>query len=244
MELKVTNLRKTFLGSDGEPSFTLDVPEITFAPKKVTFLMGANGSGKSVFLRLLAGDLMPDRDAVILTQNSKRWEAHDKWTAIVRQRAEDNLALDLTVRENLAVRESNLPFFQRFVPLKRDGRFDGLFLQHPNLFRKLDQPCRNLSGGQKQTLAFIAAALHNYALLALDEFLAATDQTTSVALRKMARYYALAGPAVVLIVSHDVQMALEDGDRVIVLQQGKVTADFLRNSPRWCRTELEGLLSS
>jgi ABC-type sulfate/molybdate transport systems ATPase subunit len=78
MELKVTNARKTFRGSDGEPSFSLDVPQIAFATGKLTFLMGANGSGKSVFVRLLAGDLMPDRHSVVLEQNSKTWKAHEK----------------------------------------------------------------------------------------------------------------------------------------------------------------------
>jgi len=73
--------------------------------------------------------------------------------------------------------------------------------------------------------------------------LAATDQTTGLVLRKMARYYTLAGPAVVLVVSHDIQIALEDADRIIVLQQGKISADVLRDSQRWSRGELEKLLS-
>ena len=242
MELKVSNVRKTFRGSDGEPTFSLDIPEVSFMPAKLTFLMGANGSGKSVFLRLLAGDLMPDHDEIILNQDGKSWEADKKWTAIVRQMAEDNLALDLTVRENLAIRQSSLSILDRFVPLKTDGRFDGLLAQHPKLAQKLDQPCRNLSGGQKQTLAFLAAASHNHAILALDEFLAATDQTTGLALRKMVKNYAVAGPAVVLVISHDLHVAMEDADRILVLQQGRLMADVARDSKSWSRTYLESLL--
>jgi ABC-type uncharacterized transport system ATPase component len=242
MELSVKNARKTFRGSDGEPSFSLDVPEISFALGKLTFLMGANGSGKSVFLRLLTGDLMPDDGSVILKATGRSWCADRKWTAIVRQKAEDNLALDLTVRENLAVRELSSSAFGRFLPLKKDDRFDGLLLQHSELARKVDQPCRNLSGGQKQTLAFIAATSHNHALLALDEFLAATDHATSVTLRKMTKDYAFLGQAAVLVVSHDMQIALEEADRIIVLKQGKLTADFVRDSKNWSREELKKLL--
>ena len=185
---------------------------------------------------------MPDDDSVVLTANGNSWRADRKWTAIVRQKAEENLALDLTVRENLAIRESGIPVLKRFVPLKKDDRFIGLLMQHPKLTQKLDQPCRNLSGGQKQTLAFVAAASHNQAVLALDEFLAATDQTTSVALRNMAKYYALAGPAAVLVVSHDMQIALEDADRIIVLQQGRLAADLARDSKSWSKADLEKLL--
>lgn len=242
MELKVTNVRKTFRGSDGEPDFSLDVPEISFPLGKVVFIMGHNGSGKSVFLRLLAGDLMPDYDSVNMRLDKRKWKAHEKHTAIVRQKAEDNLALELTVGENLIIHESGLSVSERFFPLKKKLRFEALLRQHHELMRKLDQPCRNLSGGQKQTLAFVAAASDNNALLALDEFLAATDQATSATLREMAKHYAVSGPTAVLIISHDVQIALEDADRIVVLKQGRLVADFGRDSTYWEEQELSNFL--
>jgi ABC-type multidrug transport system ATPase subunit len=203
--------------------------------------MGPNGSGKSVFLRLLAGDLRPDRGVVTAGKMGNR-DHMQRWAAIVRQKAEENLALELTIGENLLARQSDLSISQRLFPSKGKCNIEKVLEGHPELIRKFDQQCRNLSGGQKQTLAFLAAASQNHILLALDEFLAATDQTTRTTLRKMARNYATAHQAAVIIASHDTEIALEDADRIIVLKQGKLKGELARNTENWNSAELKRLL--
>lgn len=241
MELTVSNVRKTFKGTDGEPDFSLAIGNISLGLGKITFIMGPNGSGKSVFLRLLAGDLKPDHGVVAVDRmvNGKDMQ---RWAAIVRQKAEENLALDLTIGENLVARRSDLSTLERFWPLKARKQVGKVLDGQPELIRKFDQQCRNLSGGQKQTLAFLAAASQNHILLALDEFLAATDQATGTTLRKMARDYAVAHKAAVLIVSHDIDVALEDADRIIVLKEGKLDGELERDSGQWNRAELSSRL--
>ena len=165
-----------------------------------------------------------------------------RWATIVRQKAEENLALDLTIGENLIAREADLSILERVFPLKGKGQVEKVLDGYPELIRKFNQQCRNLSGGQKQTLAFLAAASQNHILLALDEFLAATDQTTRATLRKMARTDAIAHQAAVLIASHDIEIALEDADRIIVLQQGKLKGELARNTEYWNSAELKRLL--
>jgi ABC-type uncharacterized transport system ATPase component len=241
MELTVCNIRKTFKGTDGEPDFSLDLADISLGLGKITYVMGPNGSGKSVFLRLLAGDLRPDRGVVTAGQTDNS-DYVQKWAAIVRQKAEENLALELTIGENLLARQSDLSFSQRLFPSKEKCDVEKVIDGHPELIRKFDQQCRNLSGGQKQTLAFLAAASQNYVVLALDEFLAATDHTTRASLRKMARNYATAHQAAVLIASHDIEIALEDADRIIVLRQGRLNGDFTRETGSWNSSELQRLV--
>jgi putative ABC transport system ATP-binding protein len=241
MELTVGNLHKTFKGTDGEPDFSLDIGDISLGLGKVTFVMGPNGSGKSVFLRLLSGDLEPDR-GVVTADQARIANGGEPWAAIVRQKAEENLALELTVGENLMTRRSDLSIIQRMFPFKGRDRGERVLEGHPELMRKFDQQCRNLSGGQKQTLAFLVAASQNHILLALDEFLAATDQVTGVTLRRMARDYAVVHRAAVLIASHDVEVALEDADRIVVLQHGRLNGELVRNSESWSSSELKSLL--
>lgn len=243
MELKISNVKKTFRGIDGEPDFMLQIPDLVFRLGEATFIMGPNGSGKSVFLRLLAGDLLPDNAAVTLTSHGKCWKAQDHRAGIVRQRAEDNLALDLTVRENLKIRKHDGLLLNRIFPNRSSHHFEALLKQHSVLLQKLDQPCRNLSAGQRQTLSFVVAAAENNTLLALDEFLSATDQETSTILRGMMKAYAKDKMACVLVVSHDIRTALKDAERILVLKDGRLFSDFTQNSENWNEGKLSMLLA-
>jgi putative ABC transport system ATP-binding protein len=106
----------------------------------------------------------------------------------------------------------------------------------------MKQPCFNLSGGQKQTLAFLSATINNSPILLLDEFLAATDNRTSSLLREMTRNYAKESPACVLIVSHSVDIALEDADKIILLKEGKLLHSLCRGGENWNKPFLQDFL--
>ncbi|KPA19723.1 hypothetical protein MHK_000059 [Candidatus Magnetomorum sp. HK-1] len=59
MVIEISSLNKQFKGVDAEPDFVLDLPNIMFKTGKIVYVMGHNGSGKSIFLRLLAGEILP-----------------------------------------------------------------------------------------------------------------------------------------------------------------------------------------
>lgn len=239
MELIVEGLHKTFEGAAGEPSFTLDLPSLKLRLGTLTFVLGHNGSGKSVFLKLLCGQLMPTKGAVTIYSNDRIWKAHKHQTAIVRQQAEESLSADLTVRENLLLRIKGDGLMDRMLPSRRlADPVRQIVGQHAILSKKLDQSARHLSGGQKQTLAFLAVTIQNSKLLCLDEFLAATDHSTSAMLRRLAREYADQTPACVLIASHGVDMALNDADRILILKEGKLCDDLTRGESEWDRNTI------
>lgn len=243
MELKVSELRKTYGGAEGEPVFSLDLPALSFELGSIVFIMGHNGSGKSVTVKLMAGEVLPSGGHVRLTFGEKSWKAHERPSGIVRQRSEDSLALDLTVRENLLLRGSPASMLDSLFPAMRlKTQVETFVSPHLELRRKLDQPCRNLSGGQRQALAFLAITSRNYPVLFLDEFLAATDSPTSHLLRRLARDYAEGIPACVFVVSHDVPIALADADRILVLREGRLIRDLKRDDPEWNDSALMNLL--
>ena len=122
------------------------------------------------------------------------------------------------------------------------SQIEELVAGHAELQKKLDQPCRYLSGGQKQALAFLAVSAQNLPLLLLDEFLAATDQTTSALLRVFVKEYARKTPACVLIASHDVKLALDQGDRILALNAGRLVKDIQRDSVEWNESSLREIL--
>ena len=243
MELEVSNIQKFYRGSDGEPDFALDLPTMKFLLGQTIFVMGHNGSGKSVLIKLLAGEISPSNDYVEVKLGQKRWRTYEASSAIVRQEAAKNLALDLTVRENLLLRVKPKSLFEHLFPVFYFDKYvRELVGCHTELSRKLDQTCSNLSGGQKQTLAFLVVASQNFSMLFLDEFLSATDQNASLLLRRLAKDYAERVPACVLVVSHDVKMALTDADRILVLRAGRLIQDIDKTSSDWHENFISSLL--
>lgn len=245
MELNITEIKKTFRSSGGDPAFLLSLPAMTFETGSIVFLMGHNGSGKTVTLKLMAGEILPSNGSVRFTLGESSWKANERPSGIVRQQAEDSLAMDLSVEENLLLRVSPHSILDHVFPSVRlKDQVNRLLSPHPELLRKLKQPCRNLSGGQRQALAFLSVTSRNYPVLFLDEFLAATDSGTSRLLRRLSREYTTKVEACVFIVSHDAPMALEDADRILVLMNGKLIRDLRRGDPEWNESALVGLLTA
>lgn len=234
MELSITLARKTFDGVDGEPDFELLIDPLALDFGTVTYLMGHNGSGKSVYLKLLTGELSPDKEPILLSFDASRDMAGSKSAAIVRQRADDSLALDLTVSENLRLRYLGTNRFDHISGIER----------HSELLKKLHQPARDLSQGQRQFLAFACATQAKRPLLLLDEFLASADQTVSRHLSQDAKAYAKGTPACVLIVSHDLPAAIALADRILVLRMGKLVKDVRRDRTQWNEASLSSLLAN
>ena len=243
MELRVEGFSKRFADVAGAPAFSLNLPPLSFAMGGVTFVMGHNGSGKSVLIKLLCGQLTPEGKDVTLRYGDEVLRAREYHAPFVRQRAEESLSGDLTVRENLLLRLEPGDFLDRLLPERRlSSTVREVVKQHPLLASKLDQPVNELSSGQRQALAFLAVTARRSVLLCLDEFLAATDHSTTLLLRDLARRYATETPACVLIASHDVELALEDAARILILKDGELVRDLIPGDSGWNRGSIIDLL--
>jgi ABC-type uncharacterized transport system ATPase component len=244
MELIVTGLKKVFDSKDGEPPFELDIPQLSLLTSRITYIVGHNGSGKSVFLKLLAGEIKPSGSAVQIRIGETTCPPHELPVSVVRQKAEDNLCGDLSVEENLLLRLPAITvqeklFPKKYLQMQIIGALDG----QDELARKLKQVCSQLSGGQRQALAYFTAAAQAARILCLDEFLSSIDHSTSLALRNKTRRYAVERDACVLIVSHDLDVALADADRIIVFRKGRIVNDTSKSSTDWNRAALLEMVS-
>ncbi|MCK5147298.1 energy-coupling factor ABC transporter ATP-binding protein [bacterium] len=243
MDIKYSNLNKSFNSVSGAPGFNLSIGEISFEIGKITYIMGHNGSGKSVLLKLLAGQYRPNKGHVKAIHKRNKWFADKHHCSIVRQNSNESLSLELTVKENIIIRQHNLSPLEKIFPLRKlNERVDFVLNDYSELDRKKDQIVSNLSGGQKQTLAFVGATISHSPQLLLDEFLSATDQSTKNNLLQYSAKFALDTPASVVVVSHDINLALSNADRIIVLKEGALIADLLAGSSSWENSYIEKLL--
>src|SRR5262245_56478463 len=118
MELAVTGLQKSFSSSEGEISFLLDLPELKFQLGSVNYIMGHNVSGKSVLIKLLCGELTSTNGTVKVNAGGNVRFPKELKACVVRQKAEENLCLDLSVEENLILRLSPKSLSESLFPKK------------------------------------------------------------------------------------------------------------------------------
>jgi heme exporter protein A len=193
---------------------SLDVPR-----GQALALMGANGSGKSTFLRLLAGLSRPDGGTLTVGGWSMPREV-DRVRAHIGVVAHRPL-----VYEGLTARE-NLRFYGRLYGLsgqEADGRITAL-LERVGLRRRADDVTRGFSRGMLQRLSLARALLHEPDILLLDEPFTGLDPAAVALLSQVIADAREAGKTVVMT-THDAAQAITLCDRVIVLARGEIAFD-------------------
>lgn len=193
----------------------LDGVSVSFGEQRVG-VIGANGSGKSTFARLLNGLIVPDTGRVTVDGLSTAREGKEvrRKVGFVFTDPDAQIVMP-TVAEDVAfgLRRSGLPRAEI-------GRRVGEVLERFGLGGFDDRPAHLLSGGEKQLLALCSVLVTEPATLVCDE------PTTLLDLRNAQRIgQVLAGlPQRVVLVTHDLGV-LTDFDRVLVFDDGRLVAD-------------------
>ena len=187
-------------------------------------LVGPNGAGKSTLLRLAAGLLAPSEGEVRvggLVAHAAPRRALARVCALVPQ--EPRAPWPFTVREAVmmgrAPHQGLLALPGRFDHGAVEGALRACDLEHL-ASRRLDA----LSGGERRRVFFARALAQEPRVLLLDEPTAFLDLAHQVAAMEMARVAARAGLCVVAVL-HDLNLAGESADRIVVLSGGRVVAD-------------------
>jgi heme exporter protein A len=178
-------------------------------------VLGRNGAGKTTLLRVLATLLLPHGGSVRVLGIDLPRDAHALRGRIGMLGHETLLYRDLTARENLA-------FYARLydVPEPAD-RIDEL-LEATGMARRAVEPVSNLSRGMAQRVAVCRAVLHRPELLLLDEPTAHLDPEAAALVEPLIGRDA---GCTRVLVSHDVDAALRESDRVLGLREGRVILD-------------------
>lgn len=194
-------------------------------PAETVAVMGANGAGKSTLLNVVAGLLHPDsgraeldgRTLFDLTDGRGQWTApHRRGTALLAQ--EPLLFPHLNVLDNVAFGPRSAGASKqaaRETALRWLAEVEATDLQ-------ARRPAE-LSGGQAQRVAVARALAADPGLLLLDEPMAALDIHAAPLLRRLLKRV-LAGRRAIII-THDVLDALMLADRVVVLENGRISEE-------------------
>ena len=176
-----------------------------------TILLGANGAGKSVLMRLMHGLIAP-------TSGRVRWNVEDA-DAARRQQA-------MVFQRPVMLRRSalaNVTFALAAARVPASEREDRAIeaLREVGLANVTRRPARVLSGGEQQRLALARAwALHPEVLF-LDEPTASLDPSATREIETIIRAFDAAGTKIVMA-THNLGQARRLGDEVLFLHQGRL----------------------
>ena len=192
-------------------------------PGRFTVLLGPNGSGKSTLLKLLTGELKPDSGEVKLDGRpvgGYRARERARHIGAVLQNAPP--ALDFTVREYVLIGRN-----ARMSPFSAANEMDRSAVENAmKLFQVdhlADRSCNQLSGGERQRTMLAAAWALEPDIFLLDEAVSAIDPAHTFAVLKILRE--CAKTKTVFMILHDLVLAGNFADRVLLLKDGKIAAD-------------------
>ena len=229
--LKATDLRLTF--NPGTPietqalrGMSLEIPTGQFVT-----VIGSNGAGKSTFLNAVSGEQKVDGgtieiDGIDMTRQPV-W-ARARHVARVFQDPLAGTCEDLTIEENMALAKMRgerrgLSFAVK--PALREEFRAQLSTLGLGLENRLSDRIGLLSGGQRQAVSLLMAALQPSRLLLLDEHTAALDPRTAAFVLELTVRIVAEHKLTTMMVTHSMRQALDVGQRTVMLHQGRVVLD-------------------
>ena len=197
--------------------------DLRFRKNEFVSILGPSGCGKTTMLNIIGGlDHYTSGDLVICGKSTKDYKDHDwdvyrnhrigfvfqSYNLIPHQSVLGNVEIALTIagvtKEERRVRAQEA--------LKKVG-----------LEREMNKKPNQLSGGQMQRVAIARALVNNPEILLADEPTGALDTVTSVQIMDLIRE--IAGERLVIMVTHNPELAEEYSTRIVRLQDGLVIAD-------------------
>ncbi len=211
------------VGYDGEP--VLRNVNLTAARGQFIALVGPNGSGKSTLVRALSRVLRPISgrallDAVDIYEMSANELA--RRLAVVAQ--DYTVAFDFAVRD--VVLMGRAPHLSRFgVERPQDYKIaeEAMGLTHTLVFA--DRPITSLSGGERQRCMIARALAQQPSVLLLDEPIAHLDINHQIEILDLARRLTTERGLATIVVLHDLNLASQYCDQLVLVSQGKVVAE-------------------
>lgn len=175
----------------------LDFPGMELRPDRIYAVIGANGSGKSTFAKILSGILPADGKGTF------------RCGARVGYLPQKNYAFRLTTRGNILLNGKD--------KARANDLMDALQIRHLENIR-----ADRLSGGETARMALARLMMKQYDIVILDEPTAAMDmETTSAAEKLIAQYTHQTGCALILV-THSLQQARRMADEVLFFHKGRL----------------------
>lgn len=226
--LELCGVSKTFNPHTPFEKTALDHVDLDVKDGDFISIIGANGAGKSTLFNAICGSFLTDSGTITLDgQDITFLPDHVRARSIGRlfQDPMRGSAPDMSIEENLALAAGHGGWFSRVSRADKQRFRDRLSLLGMGLEDRMNQPVGLLSGGQRQALTLLMATCNPPKLLLLDEHTAALDPGTAEKVLALTRKIVADHHLTCLMITHNMQSALELGNRTIMMHKGRIIYD-------------------
>ena len=203
------------------PHFELGPASFDARPGSLTAIIGPNGSGKSTLLEIASGHLKPGSGRVLLEGDDLHaMSASARTRRVGLARQDTPLLFAFTVRE--FVRQGRHPHVGRLFETGEDERWVDWAAAETSLHHLGSRRLTEISGGEFQRAVLARTLAQRPRLLLLDEPTANLDIGYQIEMLSLLRRLAGSEPFIVIIVTHELNLASEMADHVLLLDAGRV----------------------
>ena len=226
--LSLQHVQKTFNpGSiNAKTVFTdlcLDVPAGDFIT-----VIGSNGAGKSTMFGAISGTFYTDSGTILLDGKDITLVPEHIRSKVIGRLFQDPLkgtAPGLSIEDNLSLAAARGPWLRSIRKADKEAFRERLSLLGMGLENRMKQPVGLLSGGQRQALTLMMATFNPPKILLLDEHTAALDPATAEKVLELTRSIVAEHHLTCMMVTHNMQSALELGNRTLMMHDGQILLD-------------------
>lgn len=226
--LVIDKITKTFNPGTINEKQALKGLSLTVNDADFVTIIGANGAGKSTLFNAIRGKFLTDSGRLVLDDKDITLEPdyiRAKDIGMLFQDPMLGTAPGMSIEENLALAAGRNGWFGRVTKADRDFFREKLSPLNMGLENRMDHLVGSLSGGQRQALTLMMATINKPKLLLLDEHTAALDPATAEKVLELTRNIVKDNAITCLMITHNMQSALDLGNRTIMMDQGDIIFD-------------------
>ena len=236
--LEVRDIVKIYQGGTVNETCLFNGFSLTIPDRQFVCVVGSNGSGKTSLLNIICGSIpIDDGEILIGGENITRKPEHKRLRRIGRvyQDTARGTCPSMTILENMSMADNKgKPFNLRpCVNRKKTEQYRDMLAQLGlGLEDKMGVRVGSLSGGQRQAMALLMSTMTPIEFLILDEHTAALDPKTAEVIMQLTGKIVAEKQLTTIMVTHNLRYAVEYGDRLLMMHQGKAELD-LSGEARW-----------
>ena len=230
--LEIKNIYKTFNAGTINEKRALQGLNLTLQDGEFCTVIGGNGAGKSTMMNAVAGVWPVDSGAILLDGVDISGLCEHQRASMLGRVFQDPMtgtAADMQIVENLALaarRGSRRSFLRWGVPKAEYETYRELLKTLDlGLEDRMSSKVGLLSGGQRQALTLLMATMKKPKVLLLDEHTAALDPKTAAKVLEATDRIVGENRLTTLMVTHNMHDAIEHGNRLIMMSNGKIIYD-------------------
>ena len=230
--LELKNISKTFFPGTVHEKTALDNLSLTLHEGDFVTVIGGNGAGKSTMLNAIAGTFSVDSGSILIDGKDVTRLPEFKRAALLGRVFQDPMmgtAATMQIQENLALaarRGKHRGLKWGITPQEEQEYYQKLKDLDLGLEDRMKAKVGLLSGGQRQALTLLMAALQKPKLLLLDEHTAALDPRTAAKVLELSDKIVEENHLTTMMITHNMKDAIAHGNRLIMMDAGHVVLDI------------------